>query len=885
MADVLELVRENRIAELTKVLIGLSEKERKALSGPVRELNDRLGWSPDTAAVVLAVVGCVTGVNQVAEAVRFRVLTQQTADTAAQILEARQPTWLASFPDKVLSERNGRGGYNIVRALVRRGVIPRPSTAEYAMQMVNGLTRDWTDDSPSVLEALRSDPDLLEHEVWELFHTQEAGKALAWYDKWREEPQRYPHRDPMPGRPERTWRHALVTLSASGEISRDRLLDEVLGAFFRDLPASDLTWYVTLHDAVSPSLDEVAHRQSTYIRLLSCEPGPPVALGLKQLQTLHKASLLDVDTALPALATVLQRGDKGYPKTALVFLGRLHSSGDIGDAALVPVVELGLQHESADLREKAAALLAKTGTKVPAPTTTVLADVAPAATSYQPVPVLPVASPGELADLFAQLIEEAADPIGIERALDGALRFARQRPSHADALAQRARDLIASRYPGPWSGEEIRSDLCVLAIVWLTGAKPGKEYPGRVVRTTYDRSGGTVRTKQEHRADWTLRAVVTSRINAIARAVSTGGSHGLMSLPTASDGSLEAPALQERLSRISRGDRGLPMEAGVAALRLPPDSKVSVPTLHRTARSVADAHELVSKHDFVWQLTVGPSPGHYRNEALDPGIAWSDRHALRGQLDDVAKAVLDTSNPLELLALQAADGEYGNRFDQVTACWPLLLPHHPDLLAAHSHGRFNRALTKNRNGTEPLIEALGRSQRPLGPPAYSALVLAASAKNGGERTYATDAFIELASGSRLDGEVLGKALSDLLATGVVVGNRCVQTLAEAERADPRVAAPVARAIEVLLPSAPGRRDTHLFVDLLATAARRVGIQVRLPDELAALASGKATTSLAKACRRVPRSDGTPASFNPAHGRWPAWSAPHSRASSGCRRAV
>jgi hypothetical protein len=52
---------------------------------------------------------------------------------------------------------------------------------------------------------------------------------------------------------------------------------------------------------------------------------------------------------------------------------------------------------------------------------------------------------------------------------------------------------------------------------------------------------------------------------------------------------------------------------------------------------------------------------------------------------------------MRLLHLEARDGEYESRFEQVTGLWPLLLPHRPELLAAHAHARLNRALTRNRD--------------------------------------------------------------------------------------------------------------------------------------------------------------------------------------------
>ena len=55
-----------------------------------------------------------------------------------------------------------------------------------------------------------------------------------------------------------------------------------------------------------------------------------------------------------------------------------------------------------------------------------------------PERVAPVADADELADLFLRLVEEADDPIEVERLLDGVLRLASERPADAGVLLRRA---------------------------------------------------------------------------------------------------------------------------------------------------------------------------------------------------------------------------------------------------------------------------------------------------------------------------------------------------------------------------------------------------------------------------------------------------------------
>lgn len=247
----------------------------------------------------------------------------------------------------------------------------------------------------------------------------------------------------------------------------------------------------------------------------------------------------------------------------------------------------------------------------------------------------------------------------------------------------------------------------------------------------------------------------------------------------------------------------------------------------------------------------GESQGLYRQQVLT-GITWRDALSPSGSADDLVRSIFDRRDPLLNLALEAADGEYTGRFDQVTALWPLMLPYHADVLAAHAHPRLIRALTKNRNGTEPLLEGLGAARGPVGAPAMSALILGLAAKNGGERTRAVDAIVDLSDRGLLNGRGLGTQLAELLGTDVFVGSRLVSGLADAARAGTSAAAVVVDCLIEVLPSMGGRRDAHQFIDLLAQVAVEQRRTVTLPEPFADLARTKQSSMLAKACRRVPQ---------------------------------
>jgi hypothetical protein len=325
-----------------------------------------------------------------------------------------------------------------------------------------------------------------------------------------------------------------------------------------------------------------------------------------------------------------------------------------------------------------------------------------------------------------------------------------------------------------------------------------------------------------------------------------------LSLPTHRNGSIGMAAMQPRIRALSRAHRPLPLDTSVAALRLEPVARavLDLPTAHRTARALAAHLKVLTAHQPRWEAVVGQSSAFHRDYGA-PLATWRDAAGTKGATDDAVAAVLDRRDPLLRLGPEAQDGEYGSRFEQVTALWPLLLPHHPELLAAHAHARLSRALDKNRSGTEPLLDALARGQTTTGPVVCSALTLGLSARNASERTRTVDALVDLAESNRLDGQQLGSQIRRLLHAGVVTGSRVASSLAEADRASPQLAAPLIDALQTVLPGLPGRRDAILFVDLIGQIAKRHGRTPNLPPEFRALRLGRSTSGLAAACRRVP----------------------------------
>jgi hypothetical protein len=858
------------LVALVEKLGGLTDKQRRALSAPVRDACPRLyGNNMNTSAHALMLLGCATGVRQIASDVAWLSVDREVFPLSAVVLRDRNPAWLADLPRAILAGWDFTPTPRLfVRAMVRAGLVAAPDLPSYRAGLARAMLT-WTD-SRSILQALDDDPEILDEELWQMLSCEGAGKALAETDKYLTQHWVRPGQPPKAATPQMTWQFALVSLTKSGRINRDRLLDETLTACLRDWAANDTRWHLAMHDALAPTLDEAASRQHVHCRLLAAGPGQTVLLAQRQLTRLLEAGRLDVPAMVEASQPTLSRADKGPVVNQLKLLREAAAQHGEHREQIAVAVAGALCHPRTDVQEQAVAILTELepnaarraalltdrqepllrlspggidgmGARVTDPPRAPMEAAAPE-------PVQPVTGPDELADLLGQLIEEADDPVDVERVLEATARLARERPrTTGDVLARRATALLGQRFPGPWSGEDIRADLAVLTLVWLTGLNPGRGPLGRVTGPMMGGRGFVPKVEP----DWTLPFLVSLRIHEIARVTADGGS-ATLSLPTHRDGAIGAAAMQSRIRGLPRGNRPLPLDTSVAALRLDPlrRADLDLPAAHRTARALTVQLKALTGHRPQWEPVVGQSNGLYRS-VTEPSATWRDAASTKGATHDAVAAVLDRRDPLRLLGVEAQDGEYGSRFEQVTALWPLLLPHHPELLAAHAHARLNRALDRNRSGTEPLLDALARGRTTTGPIVCSALSLGLSARNGNERTRAVDALVDLADSNHLDGHQLGEQINRLLHAGIVTGSRVASSLAEADRASAQMAAPVLDALQTLLPGLPGRRDALLFVDLAAQIAKRHGRTVELPVEFHTLRVGKSTLGLAAACRRVP----------------------------------
>ena len=285
--------------------------------------------------------------------------------------------------------------------------------------------------------------------MWLILSTPTAGRLIERHDRFP----RFGHTHAD------TWLHAFTTLAAEGRVDRRRLLDAVLSGLLDDRAAVDRPFHLRLHDALAPAPAELAERQSRYAGLLSSPHGPSARLGVDALATLTKERLLDLDGLLSASPAPLTGSGRAVAVATLNLLGAVARQLPDSNGAVAAAAATALEHADATVQERCLKLL---GTLVPDSArrdelVALHAEALARASSSGPRhhtsvavgrptrdkgldrrPVActgrPLASAAELVELLQQLMVRADDPLDVERALDGVVRFAPSGPEEGRAL-------------------------------------------------------------------------------------------------------------------------------------------------------------------------------------------------------------------------------------------------------------------------------------------------------------------------------------------------------------------------------------------------------------------------------------------------------------------
>lgn len=848
----IEAIHERALAERFASFAGERAKGRKVPRDPDVALRDHACF--DLAALATC---SPAGIAKVLAFDRLHEFRDQELVAALRPRDrATRNACVEALPDFVVQRR-----------LVRCGVAARPESDAYYLGLVN-LARIG---DPAAL--VRADPGLLDHELWRAFELEGTQQAsFANHDKYCKAT---------------TWRDVLLACAKDGRIARGRLLDACLDALGRGFPAYRSQWFVQLHEALGPTSGERATRVSRYRQLLSSAIPGTIAFALANFAAAKGRTALDAGELAALVPALLHEAQKTV-RLALDLLARTAAASKALAAPVVATMRVGLSHpgsvvqlatvaalapllgaaRAADaslgreieatlpglLPRARAALTKALGTltessaaAVPAPTVPVVAIDAP---------VTPVRDAHELRQLAGQVLEDASDPMELERLLDGMLRLRGEllRDVSVRTLRRRAEAVFARDAEG---SSLLRRAAAHLVLAGLAERAPAWRP---------ERAGVLL--------PWTTRARL---------AAASPVPLPLLSLPTQSRGFVAAHVLVERvlewqaagvepddsdlalaLLRLAR--EGVPSQdlrcvKGMpgAALRLALGGRsgtVACSAVLRTpARAALDPESRAGfghgplpviglrKRSFVHECMVFVAGRKERFRYGGSRPAWLIPPARAARLPlpySLYTAAVDT----------AFEGRTCDTVRWLARLWPARL----DTFFALGADRlvrnlgFHTAEWENRAFLEPLLWPRVR----LSEGGHALLACGLCCKENGERGLAVDALIAYVADERCDTSVLGRRLGEVLSRGLAPWSRPARALLAVAMHSDRHARAVQDVVIAALHDEPAAwpPDLHLLLDVLLQQTVALASRVRDPRARAFLRAVPHATRAGRIAREL-----------------------------------
>jgi hypothetical protein len=806
-----------------------TEGERRVLAKALKPLFERpdvdasedewqkwRGWSHTAAfaAAGIAVAGGYRSALSVLEQPRRWELAAGDYDVFAGVLADRNPAWLGELIDRMLARPFDHiiPSWPLARRLVRLGVIDRPDAEEYGVKMIESLAQTpppyWRVGAQSPQELIEAfgtgggrlatvlldDPGLLEDEVWRLFTIPGVGKEM--------EGNAYYAYLPLGAQ----WAEALARLAAQGHLDSGRLIDCCLDAFLRDFPPNHVAWYAQLHDRLQPSVAKKAERSERYLALLAAPSKPGVTVGQRGCAELLDAGLLDATAFLAASPPALIYPQKSVATAQLKIIGKLTARQPLVREAALATAAQAFGHQREDVQAAAVQLIGKYG--VPAdgavratimelaaflspvlrPEATALGlapDQAPDAAPARQVPagpvassvsltpsvqrVVPVTDPAELVQLLAWLMEDASNPLDVERALDGAVRLSAlplpDRARLAEPLLKRARQHAATDPSGPFSGYWPRADMASLTLTWATGEMP---------QATANIGHGLVGNKWRHGATpKSLSGILSARGWEACALIADGHGFPLLATPEYDDRSISHDELLARLARWpggpgpADGPRPPRNDIEVAMLRLAPGAEAILPDDLLAAYAPAQVPLSIEPDIALPKETEHTRPGL-------PGLPGETWHTVDAHAAALARYVGSDqaiSPEFSRCGWVVTYLQPGSRFlprglanevlrsNEHVAAWPLLAPHHPELIAAHLLRPLAAGLIPGRSAASAAVRVVARLRGSVGIIGHIAVVAGLASAEADARIAAAETWGQLAQEGRLDPGLAAEAIS------------------------------------------------------------------------------------------------------------------------------
>ncbi|MFI7446439.1 DUF6493 family protein [Nonomuraea sp. NPDC049714] len=835
--ELVRLVRAGDTQGTVRLVAGLDEAGRRAVAAELpayitarrRMMAGWWEWRREFSPLLMAGVGCLGGAAAVTgwlfrREFRWRQEDARDARWVLELLRDRPEQWRADAASRMVVglRTDDAQQWDIVAALVRETGIEPPAGDLFATGWLRRL-------DPVTAGA---DP-LFPHLAPRLFEIDGLAEAFS-------------------GRQSRGI-HRLVE---DGLLKRADVIDGILGRLLRDGPSAVVP-LADLHDRLGLGLEEVTPRVRDYVRLLPVAPVAVASLALAQVQRVEAAGLLADELFAEAVDGLAFRPEKKLLRATVTWIGeavgRVPGRADAGLGALAVILGqdvLDLQERATRLAVRLAARAGRQGREaiteaaggLPADlrekiSTAYGEPIAEEAAEAQPLvarpgPGLPppIASPEELARQVAAI----RWPLGVyefERVLAGLVEWADREPQELrEALRPWARRIDPGSL-GFYGRQSMERTYELLHRVVYAFAEPEEsaKLSGQVAASDVQVDGSGP-----------LDRLFQRRARELVACFESGGRCPvLLAVPTSGTGQVDPVVLLDRLERLeAAGVEALPVDLAQAMLRLP--REIAPAVVERAGTLTSDAGRACA----AWLRGGRPA---------DPDVTcWV--HRQRGyQGHDFAEVRAEPSRPPA--ETPAPLGELftpGSGHSYSVAWWPLVLPSHREVVAAHLLSSLPASLESNDRQVRVLAD-LAHGEGPVGPAMAWALACGMGHRNAADRAAAVDALVTLAARGEAPVAALGEAVAELVAAEVVKLSRVISALDEATQSGAHAAvwAVIADLLPRLLP-AEGERPRSGLADLMAAgarAARLAGTRGDLPA-LAAVAARKGSSRLAQEARRL-----------------------------------
>jgi hypothetical protein len=770
----------------------------------------------------------------------YQEYQRAVSDPAELLTSRRESAWIAELARR-LGERMvrtvGMDYWEFVDRLAAAGGIELPLTTgritgwiEYAAW---GRRRVHGENQLSLLDWLRKQPRLQDH-LTGIFEVDDRGAHFIVWSGGR--------RDSA-----NEWPTAIATLAAEGAVDRAAIMEACAARLLRGDKPNSLRGHLALFEALKPTQAEVRKGYGTYASMAASAASTVAKMALRELRSLDNAEPFEPMDLAALSESVLVRPESGVAGAQLAWLDAALKR-DRGTAAiLLPCLGSAFAHPASAIQQRALKVLAKYVAVADSRTLDGLREAAQDLDA-----ALRLDADRLLADPGAAPAPVDVPPLGLPEYLPAALP---QLPGTPEELLTALAPLFTDGEVEALEVEQIMAavailahrDRAALAAVFRPFADRQAQrhdfvslryslarLPGAVCTLFYAVLGEDQRIERERKAPTEFappNALTLLRIRELADHLLTGRTvPALMATPTEASGAVDHAALAERAEAYrAAGIKPLPYDFEQARARVG-----GRPELREQLDALAEA-------EIVYREQARSTPRPRTVEVF-------------GRFGLLAKLTLATPKiDVGLVLYPEFVNEGKPRFphqhhyrswnrDLQSSRWPTLLPHDPDVVAAHAIVGLRRLADNGPGETATIFPALAETAGTPGPATHLALAYALAADRLEHRIAAQDALLTFAARKLLLPGQFGRFAAELWLSNDIRGNRVVEGLARCEQAG--AAAEVLGVAGEMISRLTRRPDTRGLADVLLLATRCAvatgtrGLEIPGLADLAALGKTK-----------------------------------------------